>query len=478
MKKKRIVAIVCVISMIGGMLGACSSTEETTKKKKAQTETEEVSTKKSKNKSSTSEDGTEHDGGAPTSVEEETSKEDDQFVSFWIDCAFPFSEGRAWCEGHYLDSRDYKWLLIDMDGNVLYSADDEMGYYDIEPEDLKNTKPDLPYGAWHSPLPHMRVKNGITYLIDYYKHKPNEKSFVILDEDGNELYSVQAEDDEKIVIVNRCKDSFLVRKTVANMTNSTTSFYLIDKYGNQIGDFYFEGPTSEVGKWPDGNVYTTNDGLLLVSQQGVLCDVNPDTGAISATPYEMEPTLPVFDEREMCWMQYVFEGPIVESKYGSISCPHSYVKVETIALPNGISPNSIQNAEVSGDYYSYEINGADGKSYYGIADQTGNFLYEPLACDDKYHATSAGYLLFIDHIVTPEGKILSSLEEFQSLPTDLCLPEIYECEYGSGFFIREGFISLDLYMKVSRDFAADAEYSYVSIDGTKNISRVLEVEEN
>lgn len=33
-------------------------------------------------------------------------------------------------------------------------------------------------------------------------------------------------------------------------------------------------------------------------------------------------------------------------------------------------------------------------------------------------------------------------------------------------------------MKVSRDFAADAEYSYVSIDGTKNISRVLEVEEN
>lgn len=156
------------------------------------------------------------------------------------------------------------------------------------------------------------------------------------------------------------------------------------------------------------------------------------------------------------------------------------MKVETIALPNGISPNSILNAEVSGDYYFYEINGADGKKYYGIADQVGNFLYEPLACDEEYFSTYAGYILFRDHIVTPEGKILSSLEEYQSLPTDFCLPEIYRYKDDGGFFIREGFISLDLYMKLSGDETLELrdEYSYISIDGTKKISRFIEVEEN
>lgn len=96
------------------------------------------------------------------------------------------------------------------------------------------------------------------------------------------------------------------------------------------------------------------------------------------------------------------------------------------------------------------------------------------------YGTDDGYILFYDHIVTPEGKILSSLEEYKSLPTDLCIPGEYEYSCDGGDFIREGFISLYLYMNLSGDKNLELrdEYCYISIDGTKKISRFIEVEEN
>ena len=464
MNRKRFVAAVCVISMLGGILCACSSTEETTKKKskkKTETETEEVSTKKSKKESSKSGNEPENDGGAPavpptsgeeeTSKTEETSKEDDQLISYEVRNAYPFSEGRAWCYGIGTGVR--KCFLIDTDGNVLYSIDDFDPGMVVGMEDLTQTISYLSlFRAWGDPLVHMRVKNGLTYYTD-----PIEcKGFVILDANGNELYSAQANDSEQIVIVNRCNDSFLVRKTVANMTDSTTSFYLIDKNGNQIGDFYVEGPTSELGEWADGNVYTSIDGFLCIEQQDVYYEVDPDTGVVSTTPYETRSTKPFYYLGEWCYSD------------------------EPVVLPSGISPDSIESAEVSGEYYYYKIKGADGNTYHGIADQAGNFLYEPIASGVSCYGTDDGYILFHDHIVTPEGKILSSLEEYKSLPTDLCIPGEYEYSCDGGDFIREGFISLDLYIWLSGDETLELrdEYSYISIDGTKKISRFIEVEEN
>lgn len=304
------------------------------------------------------------------------------------------------------------------------------------------------------------MQNGVTYLNLTNK---SDKSFVILDKDGKELFSMPRSDSETYKIVNRVDDTFMVYKNVANMKENVSSIYLIDKNGKQIGDVLVEGDVNSIG----GIVLSGFSGPIIVNdpEQNQGFKVDPATGAMS--PYN-----PAVDiESKIAW--YGGDYKWAEVKYdenGDLvveSC-------ENIKVPDGLD---ISSAYTSGDYYFYVIRGADGNTYYGLADANGEFLYEPLslgyAIVFSYSGVdflADGYVMFEDNrILTPDGEFLTQ-DMLKDLPKDFEFPKTYV--YASTF-IRGGFISNYMYYYLAEDSYWDGKHGYVSLDGKTVITDLV-----
>ena len=486
MKRRKVIAALCLLSMLGGIFSACAKKEEETKKKKSKKdkteasdklpdeddEDPEESTKKGDEETTFTygaADGDEEPddwGGAPAdppASSEEESNVPKGFVESRIFSCCPFSEGRAWVQFNEPDARYTSWGLIDQDGYVLYSSQYVMLENTLNEEYVDDggygwRDMSVSYNKWT----HFLVKNGITYVnLDPYSYEENNTCFVILDKDGNELFSMDKTDSESYFIANRINDTFLVAKNVATMSENTTSLYLIDKNGNQIGNTIVEGNTDDVR---DTVLSLFNGPIVYVdrSQEGLpWYEVDPNTGALS--PYEMKP------RDRVAWGYNGWTKEVIgeDGNYTWVDC-------DTITPPKDLS---ISSAYRAGDNYLYIISGADGKQYIGLADMTGSFLYDPIQYDGNVFTINGeafewnGYIALDDgELVSPTGERLSSFEQFKSLPSDFCMPGAY-CY--SQDWIREGFISYYWFNRIKDANDEYMESGYVSLDGKKTIVKVL-----
>ena len=402
-----------------------------------------------------------------------------------------YKNNRAWVV--YNDENDTKIALIDADGKVLYSSLCESAKY---------------------------VKSQITDNSAYTCL--GNSDYVIVDLDGNELYKTEKTDESVRHILATYNDKYLIWECTKTFDTDEQKVYLTDSKGNKISEEYSDPEMigdfelSECSYFGDEEIsehdyVELGNGISIISSNDYLVFVNYNTNKIysmlKSHPSQLDYEFAQFFTNGKCvfnlflgygydnkdfllnpgdysdkeslenWMKNptmidVTEGANCIQKNEGVGL---YINAEnecqvidangqvlaTKSFPEGTIIDTYILDPIFVDGYAYiEIKGQDDKRYFTLIDKNGTAAFEPVLKPESETACgfNNGYVLFENHISTPQGKVLSLDDDL----SDLSKLEITGVYYNYEFGIRDGIV---------RSYGTPGEFH--TLDKSKTINKVI-----
>ena len=269
-----------------------------------------------------------------------------------------FSEGLTWAT--YDDgSGSEKYVIIDEEGNLIYSAHDDASVV-------------------------------YRFLSDGYAYYTAKAGDVIIDTTGREHLVTEKGEEESVSICGHGDGVFILRKSVKTYSQNGIYISLVDADGNTIN------PDQEIADDMDTDFEYFGEGIFR-SYNSTLdvdgCFLNATTGKIYREYDYSDEFLTSFDNgkayfsasrpNSMIGMPTIVTPDIFESEstYYSWHEALSEADEQSIAVPNPTLPDGVRLS----DYGSFDhglapvlLVGADGRDYFTIVDESNVQQYEPI----------------------------------------------------------------------------------------------------
>lgn len=447
------------------------------------------------------------DDTSPASTDELT-REYPIISNIYGEIPLGFSEGRAWVE-YRSDDSDKNVGVINEDGELIYRVDFESFTNDIASENTGYNIAAVPF------------ENGLSYYYAcYWDAADIRPGFVIIDKDGNELFTSNDGDENTEFYICGCHDgNFVVEENIATFDENKSYIYTMDAYGNLTSEKAeitgFCPPWFSLEYWGDG-IFLTK-----ATKNGRGNDVIFNTNTMQLF-YPGPKLLPIVDGIGLTYSGRIISVESMANKevwdassntkgsaaekgeYFYDSQMQNYVCLRNDAyfdyLGNQVAvvPSFSDQVKIlacgqfSGDYAPIDLLGADGKEYVSVFDRSGQLAYDPVPAsiinNDFYRRQYSyhGYLLALNEdndsvVITPQGvPLISGKDDLSELGEDAVLEGYNGTVLQDGFFIfkssdrdknteleKSFFDGLPYYVSDS-----GANIAYVSLDGKKIINCV------
>ena len=364
----------------------------------------------------------------------ETKKYDLIYIDDTIDRKF--SEGRAWVK-YKGDNDDICIGVIDGKGQIVYS---------VSPKDLnekaQNGKSDFDIMTTNN-----IVTSHFTDWTSYFTASTGE--FVIVDGDGNELFSSDDGDENThFYMLGYGEKQFLVGKHTETFSENTKEIYTIDKIGNVIHKY---SGTDEV--YFDNFIYL-GDGIMAgteshYSSYNYIFNLN--TGEYFSLPVGVYLQTPFYNGIAVTGSGYLISSDNLKNKstmetafnegrwkhlpelepfhdynkndFATYSEGVFYVKDAGYYTPEGqlsvslpVFPEKVEIRQAGafhGGYAPLYLGGSDGKGYITMIDKSGTVQYDPVEISnydydlDDYH-DKGYYLVEVNDkfaVIYPDGTV-------------------------------------------------------------------------
>ncbi len=342
--------------------------------------------------------------------------------------------------------------------------------------------------------------------------------FIVIDSEGNELFTTEDGDDAThYTYITRNSDVLIVKYNAADFSSNTTSYLVMDRYGNvqydipiALGHYAGEGIFTGNNGANVFNINTGNYFSILQNYEGVNRGVaivsnfsdgyaiiqlypaaqwwNPSYSVISVADLTDGDTAAAFCENntlELPATKYFGEGLYARDFSSTLNFTiptnlyYDLTGEVAVTVPVPEEGYIKDQTEFQNGYAAVQIYGADGNDYVTVVDRNGEYLYEPiLGAGISYFYNGYVFTSFEDQeglrVITLDGSILvPGVDDLSELGSDAAIYPLLSGGYFNAYYLDQEYFGLS-YESRGELTGSYGNCLFVSLDGETIISDTYE----